>query len=84
LSHYGKHPLLNGKQKKTIMCFENLQLASPIVKVLYRCGYGGPTPIQALSIPIIPGGWDVVASARTGTGKTAGEADEVRYGSEVN
>jgi len=53
------------------MSFENLQLVSPIVKALDRCGYGVPTPIQARSIPIILAGRDVIASARTGTGKTA-------------
>jgi superfamily II DNA/RNA helicase len=53
------------------MSFENLKLASPIMKALDQCGYGVPTPIQARSIPTILAGRDVIASARTGTGKTA-------------
>ena len=53
------------------MSFKNLKLASPIMKALDRCGYTVPTPIQALSIPKILAGQDVIASARTGTGKTA-------------
>ena len=53
------------------MSFKNLKLASPILKALDRCGYAVPTPIQARSIPNILAGQDVIASARTGTGKTA-------------
>jgi superfamily II DNA/RNA helicase len=53
------------------MSFKNLKLASPILKALDRCGYTVPTPIQARSIPKILAGQDVIASARTGTGKTA-------------
>jgi len=53
------------------MSFKNLKLASPILKALDRCGYAVPTPIQARSIPKILAGQDVIASARTGTGKTA-------------
>jgi superfamily II DNA/RNA helicase len=53
------------------MSFKNLNLASPIVKAVDRCGYAGPTPIQTRSIPTILAGRDVIASARTGTGKTA-------------
>ena len=53
------------------MSFKNLELASPILKALDRCGYAVPTAIQARSIPQILAGQDVIASARTGTGKTA-------------
>jgi len=53
------------------MSFKNLKLASPILKALDRCGYAVPTPIQARSIPNILAGQDIIASARTGTGKTA-------------
>jgi superfamily II DNA/RNA helicase len=53
------------------MSFKNLKLASPILKALDGCGYAEPTPVQAGSIPKILAGQDVIASARTGTGKTA-------------
>jgi superfamily II DNA/RNA helicase len=53
------------------MSFEKLNLDPQIFKALTACGYTIPTPIQARSIPEILAGKDVVASAQTGTGKTA-------------
>ena len=53
------------------MSFEQLQLAQPILHALNACGYKEPTPIQARAIPEILAGRDVLASAQTGTGKTA-------------
>ncbi len=53
------------------MSFKNLKLASPILKALNECGYTAPTPIQAQSIPKVLAGQDLIASAQTGTGKTA-------------
>lgn len=53
------------------MSFKNLKLASPILKALKECGYTAPTPIQTRSIPKVLAGEDLIASAQTGTGKTA-------------
>lgn len=53
------------------MTFEQLNLNTQITKALTICGYKKPTPIQAQSIPPILFGKDIVASAQTGTGKTA-------------
>ncbi|MDO3377800.1 DEAD/DEAH box helicase [Geoalkalibacter halelectricus] len=53
------------------MSFDQLQLAAPILQALQGCGYSAPTPIQAKAIPEILAGRDVLASAQTGTGKTA-------------
>jgi len=53
------------------MSFQELQLAAPINKAIAACGYTEPTPIQAKAIPEILAGNDVLASAQTGTGKTA-------------
>jgi superfamily II DNA/RNA helicase len=53
------------------MSFSHLQLASPILKALDLCGYNGPTPIQEQAIPRALEGLDLIASAQTGTGKTA-------------
>lgn len=54
------------------MTFESLGLNSPILKAVTAKGYTNPSPIQAKAIPEILNGKDVLASAQTGTGKTAG------------
>jgi superfamily II DNA/RNA helicase len=51
--------------------FLDLNLHGNITKAITACGYTTPTPVQAKTIPHIIEGKDVVASARTGTGKTA-------------
>jgi superfamily II DNA/RNA helicase len=53
------------------MSFSNLQLAAPILKAVNLCGYTTPTPVQAKAIPEVLAGHDVIATAQTGTGKTA-------------
>ncbi len=53
------------------MHFDELKLAPPILKALGRCGHHEPTPVQAKAIPVILSGRDLIASAQTGTGKTA-------------
>lgn len=53
------------------MTFEQLNLNQSILKAISVCGYSTPTPIQARAIPEILTGTDLVASAQTGTGKTA-------------
>jgi superfamily II DNA/RNA helicase len=53
------------------MRFEELNLMQPLLQALAECGYDEPTPIQAQTIPMLLAGRDVIASAETGTGKTA-------------
>src|SRR5690606_2659858 len=53
------------------MSFDSLGLSAPIVRALVQQGYAAPTPIQAQVIPAALEGRDVIACARTGTGKTA-------------
>lgn len=53
------------------MTFAKLQLAPPILKAIDACGYNDPTPVQAEAIPKALAGHDLIASAQTGTGKTA-------------
>lgn len=48
-----------------------MQFATPILKAIDLCGYAAPTPIQAAAIPKALEGLDMIASAQTGTGKTA-------------
>ena len=53
------------------MTFEELQLAPLILKALAQCGHHNPTAVQELAIPKVLAGHDLIASAQTGTGKTA-------------
>jgi len=53
------------------MPFLNLGLCNPIVQAIEDLGYTAPTPIQKQAIPIILSGKDLIATAQTGTGKTA-------------
>ena len=53
------------------MTFESLLLNPFILKALEDSGYTTPTPVQAEAIPIVLAGHDLMASAQTGTGKTA-------------
>ncbi|MEM9808526.1 MAG: DEAD/DEAH box helicase [Cyanobacteria bacterium P01_D01_bin.56] len=54
------------------MKFETLGLAAQILRAVTEEGYTAATPIQQQAIPPILQGNDVLASAQTGTGKTAG------------
>lgn len=56
---------------KKPITFKSLHLIDPILKSLEEEGYTTPTPIQEQSIPIVLGKKDLLASAQTGTGKTA-------------
>ncbi|MDD5180769.1 MAG: DEAD/DEAH box helicase [Gallionellaceae bacterium] len=53
------------------MTFATLGLNPAILKAVEESGYTVPTPIQAQAIPEVMAGHDVMASAQTGTGKTA-------------
>lgn len=51
--------------------FAELGLNEQILAGVDALGFESPTPIQAQAIPVVLAGHDVVASAQTGTGKTA-------------
>lgn len=51
--------------------FRDLSLIEPVLKALDSVGYEAPSPIQALTIPPMMAGKDIVGQAQTGTGKTA-------------
>ena len=61
------------KQKKKAKSggFESLGLSPNVFRAIKRKGYRVPTPIQRKTMPLILSGSDVVAMARTGSGKTA-------------
>jgi ATP-dependent RNA helicase RhlE len=54
------------------MTFDQLGLTAGLLRAVSDQGYTDPTPIQEKAIPAILQGQDILASAQTGTGKTAG------------
>ena len=54
-----------------VMSFAQLALAPRLLENLQALGYQQPTPIQQAAIPPMLAGQDLMASAQTGTGKTA-------------
>jgi len=54
------------------MTFHSLGLSTDLLRAVADQGYTKPTPIQQQAIPAILQGQDILASAQTGTGKTAG------------
>ncbi|KAK3426276.1 hypothetical protein EUGRSUZ_F02760 [Eucalyptus grandis] len=77
----GVHPYVSSKaelkrreqQRKKARSggFESLGLSPDVFRGVKRKGYRVPTPIQRKTMPLILSGADVVAMARTGSGKTA-------------
>jgi superfamily II DNA/RNA helicase len=51
--------------------FQSFRLAAPLLRGLEACGFSQPTEIQSRAIPVAMEGGDLLASAQTGTGKTA-------------
>ncbi|MEJ0072375.1 MAG: DEAD/DEAH box helicase [Pseudomonadota bacterium] len=53
------------------MTFEQFNLSPVLVRAVAEHGYTTPTPVQRDAIPLALAGRDLIASAQTGTGKTA-------------
>ncbi|MCU6433577.1 DEAD/DEAH box helicase [Undibacterium sp. Jales W-56] len=53
------------------MSFSSLGLSAPLINAVQERAYSEPTPVQSAAIPAILAGRDVLASAQTGSGKTA-------------
>ncbi|HKL26910.1 MAG TPA: DEAD/DEAH box helicase, partial [Desulfuromonadales bacterium] len=68
---FGRLIAQSNRGKGILLSFQNLQLADPVLRAIDACGYATPTPVQARSIPEVLAGRDLIASAQTGTGKTA-------------
>jgi ATP-independent RNA helicase DbpA len=51
--------------------FSSLQLAAPFLANLDQLGYKDMTPVQAATLPLALAGRDLIAQAKTGSGKTA-------------
>jgi superfamily II DNA/RNA helicase len=52
--------------------FADLHLSEEVLRAIAEMGYRHPTPIQEQAIPFVLMGRDVMGTAQTGTGKTAG------------
>jgi len=64
---------LSGRgESGVVMSFDSLGLNPDILRAVTEQGYNEPTPIQHQAIPVVLQGRDLMASAQTGTGKTAG------------
>ncbi|MCQ4271249.1 ATP-dependent RNA helicase DbpA [Pseudomonas kuykendallii] len=55
----------------TTTAFSSLPLSAAMLANLEALGYASMTPIQAQSLPVILKGMDLIAQAKTGSGKTA-------------
>ena len=53
------------------MLFKKLNLDARLLKAVEASGFSEPTEIQRQAIPIVLSRRDLMASAQTGTGKTA-------------
>ncbi|BAK44345.1 DEAD/DEAH box helicase [Eggerthella sp. YY7918] len=51
--------------------FNELGLSEHVLQAVARLGYEAPTPVQEQAIPLALEGRDLIAAAKTGTGKTA-------------
>lgn len=59
------------RYRELYMNFEQLNLIAPLLSAIQEQQYEIPSPIQQQAIPSILKGADLLASAQTGTGKTA-------------
>ncbi len=57
--------------KKVIMNFKDFNFKPQLLKAIKEAGFKEPSPVQKEAIPVILEGYDIVAQAHTGTGKTA-------------
>ncbi len=53
------------------MSFSSFNLCSPLMQTLEKIGFTSPTPIQTKVIPLVLDNKDVLAKAKTGSGKSA-------------
>ena len=66
-----KEPAQGGGEKRYTMKFTEFGLNEHLLEALSYMGFDEATPIQESAIPAILDGKDLIASAQTGTGKTA-------------
>ena len=64
-------PSQNDDANQSQISFQDFDLVDPLKRGVIDAGYVDPTPIQQEAIPIALQGHDLIAQARTGSGKTA-------------
>ena len=57
--------------RKIMASFDDLGLSPKALAAVASLGYEEPTPVQERAIPLVLEGHDIIAAAKTGTGKTA-------------
>lgn len=62
---------MNPSETTASTAFSSLDLKEPLVSNLESLGYSSMTEIQAQSLPLMLKGQDLIAQAKTGSGKTA-------------
>jgi superfamily II DNA/RNA helicase len=65
-------PIAEGPPPPARVVFADLGLSPEVLRAIGDMGYRHPTPIQEQAIPYVLMGRDVMGTAQTGTGKTAG------------
>ena len=70
LAHSATPPGVTEQEANALTTFKELGALPEIVDALDRVGISEPFPIQQMAIPIALTGTDLIAQARTGTGKT--------------
>lgn len=58
------------EERPLVTSFEQLELSDATRKALKKMGFEQPTEVQAKTIPLMMEGYDMIAKAPTGTGKT--------------
>ncbi len=62
---------MNSPQYEFMSTFNDFGFDPSLMEGIHSLGYTQPTPVQEQSIPVLLEGHDLIASAQTGTGKTA-------------
>uniref|UniRef100_A0A804MZA3 RNA helicase n=1 Tax=Zea mays TaxID=4577 RepID=A0A804MZA3_MAIZE len=73
-AYRAKHEItiIGNESPAPFMTFQSTCFPSDILREVLQAGFSAPTPIQAQSWPIAMKGRDIVAVAKTGSGKTLG------------